>query len=425
MTAPWVPQIHPQVVTGGAAPDPLALLLQSIPQGMEAGQLGYREAQQNSRTSAELEVQKQQNQIRMGELSLAQEHEKTAQANIEHQREITSQQGEGINQFIQALLPQWQMNGSLNGVQPQHLGLPGGGQPQDQFGIPQGLPFGQAAQQPAAFMPGGGGVQAPPQRPLGGPQTAPDAQIPSDPYQALAALHNINPEAVAGALQHVLPIMQAMQPKEVDLGDKIGLMDRAGNIVKTLPKGISPEAQARIDLSKAQMQAMQVYKLGQMGQSAGRQFDNVTKDLRNRAALLQQAVLTVHQAQFATDPEQRRVLASSALANFVQASDQKAQLRYQMLQYFKQNIDPSFKGKFENAVSLLATGQYPNQIYSALENHLNSLAQQSQMEYTKLYQGESKRHPETASYLRTPEEIFTPAAPYSPEQFGTQPPPVP
>lgn len=406
MTAPWVPSIRPEVVTGGAAPDPLALLLQSIPQGMEAGLTGYREQQQNSRSSAELEIQKQQILNERERIKLAQKQQETAQANIEHQREIAGQSGEAVNQFIQALLPQWQMNGALQGIQPQHVGLP---QPTDQFGIPQGLPMGQAAQQPAAFLPGGGGVQAPP-RPLGAPvgQSQPQGDTGgiADPFAALAALHGVNPEAVGPALERVLPILAATAPKEVDLGDKIGLMDRTGNIIRTIPKGISPEAQARIDLSKAQIAATNSYRMLLQGDAASRQFDSVTKDLRSRAQMVQQAVLTVHQAQFAQDPEQRKVLTSSAIANFVQASDQKANLRYQMLQFFKKNVDPSFKGSWENAANLLATGQYPNKIYSALENHLTSLLSQTKTEYQQLYNGEVKRHPAFANLYRTPDEIF-------------------
>jgi hypothetical protein len=120
-----------------------------------------------------------------------------------------------------------------------------------------------------------------------------------------------------------------------------------------------------------------------------------------------QAQQTIGDAQNNPDPQQRRVLYSSAIANFVQAADQKAQLRYQLLQYFKKNVDPSVGGQWNTLKARLTKGELPQYVSQGMLTHLQNLLQMSRSEYEKHRTGEIGRHPELENWLPDPDEFFT------------------
>jgi hypothetical protein len=129
--------------------------------------------------------------------------------------------------------------------------------------------------------------------------------------------------------------------------------------------------------------------------------DKITKDyttqikpLRDRAAVIDQALKTIGDAAHNPDPNVRKTLYSSAIANFIQAADQKAQIRWQLLNYYKENIDPSIGGKWELLKDRLLKGQLPGYTMEGMLTHLTGLRGMLQKEIEQQRTGLVKRHPE-------------------------------
>lgn len=129
------------------------------------------------------------------------------------------------------------------------------------------------------------------------------------------------------------------------------------------------------------------------------------KPLRDRAASIDQSLMTLNSAAHATNPDDRRVLYKSGMANFVQAADQKAQLRVQMLQYFDQ-IDPSLKGSWESLKGKLLSGERPAYQLQGMINHLQNLKGLVQGEIEAQRSGLVSRRPELDDALPKTEEYF-------------------
>lgn len=155
--------------------------------------------------------------------------------------------------------------------------------------------------------------------------------------------------------------------------------------------------QARIELRKQQL------GLSEMGlfQRQGNQFTIRNKDLYERAVLLNQALLTVKDAK-AGNP----ALYTSVIANFVQAADQKAQLRIQLLNYFKDHVDPSFSGTLQVMAERIRSGRYPIRILNALEKHMENLKELANKEWDTRRRGEIRRHPAVSEWIAPGEELF-------------------
>jgi hypothetical protein len=159
------PQINPQVVSGGGAPDPYAQLLQAILSGAELGQRGVEERGRESRSSTELALRAKEIDFRIAQ-------QKTEQANAKLQ-------GEALKQLLPVFL---QMGGGA-----QLMGQGGQGSPQ-----PMGGPN-------------------PGQAPMG---VTPTAAPQQDPMQAFSsAVQNLPPEAVQGFVQSAGPMAQNAQRK--------------------------------------------------------------------------------------------------------------------------------------------------------------------------------------------------------------------
>jgi hypothetical protein len=121
----------------------------------------------------------------------------------------------------------------------------------------------------------------------------------------------------------------------------------------------------------------------------------------------------------------RRILYTTAIANFVQAADQKAQIRFQLLNYFKQNIDPSFAGKW----NLLASGKFkgvlPDYVLNGMISHITNLKKMTQDSFERERSAEVKRHPGAGNWLPTSDEFFSPDYSNAPPATGEAPPPPP
>lgn len=165
-------------------------------------------------------------------------------------------------------------------------------------------------------------------------------------------------------------------------------------------------AQARIDTAYARLQAAgEQFSKKQLTQGV-KDFTAQVKPLRDRAAVIEQALLTIDDAAHNPDPNVRRTLYTSTVANFIQAADQKAQVRYQLLNYFKNNVDPSVAGKWEVLKARMLKGALPGYTMEGMLTHLKNLRELTRSEIEAQRDGLVKRRPELDEALPTLDEFF-------------------
>ncbi len=356
-----------------------------------------QEAGANSRSSAQLDVQKQELALRVAE-------QKTQQEALKHQQEITRQQGEATQLFLQTIMPHLAATGQLPQMTPQQ---------------PAPVPFN-------------------PKGPAGQPlpaiqqtQTDAPAPAPTDDTRLQNFLTTMDPQAanqfVKEQLPHLLELrrgtMEAGKGQAIQAGDQVttfvpgkGFWDATANggkggYVPSITRHLSADEMANKALDRQlrleSIASQQAYRASIQAQTLTNSFDRRTKDLRDRGRIIMQAQQTIGDAANNPDPAQRRVLYSSAIANFVQAADQKAQLRYQLLDYFKKNVDPSIGGKWEVLKGRLLQGELPKYVSTGMLTHLQNLLNMTTSEYNKHRDGEIKRHPDLQNWLPEPDEFFT------------------
>lgn len=392
------PNINPGVVGGssGYAPNALDTFLASFI---------------DSRKQASSEsAQARQDAIAQGHLDLAREEMKYRQEQERTQQSQQDAQGGAIQGFLKMLQP-------LGEATAQKAMASGQDPLSSLFG-------GQQGQGSPIAM---GGPQAPAQTPMV-PPTPVSAQPQGTPNWSQLT-ENMSPGALSGFIHEDLPNLLALQ-KQMQGGSQNAQMVQYGKGVTTfvpgkgfwdptknafvpsLERGRSADEEADRALDRQvkleQIQTQQAYRQGIMAQSQTRQFNGRTKDLQQRGAMINQAIQTISDAQNNPDPAQRRVLTSSAIANFVQAADQKAALRYQMLNYFKNNVDPSIGGKWEVLKTRLIQGTLPKYVTGGLLHHLGNLLQLTGSEYDKQRSAEVKRHPDLGNWLPEKDEFFSP-----------------
>lgn len=147
-------------------------------------------------------------------------------------------------------------------------------------------------------------------------------------------------------------------------------------------------------------------------------FGSSVKPMQDRANVIEQAMTTISDAANNPDPAARRTLYSSAIANFVQAADQKAQLRYQMLNYFKNNVDPSIGGRWETLKDRLLKGELPQYSMQGMLAHLGNLKQLVGSEIDAKRNDLVKRHPELDGELPATDSFF--ASGWEPKSVGSK-----
>lgn len=403
-----------QVVQGGGAPDPLTTLLQAFLQGSGQGASSYQanadRAQRSSANSAQLAIQQQ-------ELALRIAQERTRQEEFKHKQVIAEQQGKATQIALEPIM--------------QHLAATGG--------LAQMMPP-QAQAPQAPFDPRGGAGQPLPaiQQTQGGGITPPPAALPADERLA-AYLKTMDPEAatafVDGPFRHIMSLRQQQMVGEkgqaIQTGDAVttyvpgkGFWDGQANagkggwvpqIMRRLSQDQKDEnaqnhalKQAQIEESRARTAAMTEYRTNVQANGLTKQFLGTTKAIREKGLVTMQALMNINDAMNAPNPADRKVLTGQAIASFVVAAEPRApQLRYQMLMYFKKNIDPTFVGGISTMVNLLQKGQYRDDQYQGMIHHLQNVLTQSRSEYEKQRAGEIKRHPELLNRLPPADEFFT------------------
>jgi hypothetical protein len=392
--------MRPGGVIGGSsefAPNPLDTFLASFLQAK----------QQKSSESAEA----RRFELAQSQLDIEKEKWKTQQAQLAHAQEIIKQQGGAVQQFLKGISPLIEQQGQFTppGQNPPILqGIMGPGQP----------PTAPPLQTPAPMAVAPAPVQAPatPQA----PPTWGELVGGMDPEAAAQFVHEQVPQLLA--------IQKQMNPTQegqaVQTGDTVttfvpgkGFWDAnanggKGGWVPAIQRRMQPDELElkRLQLEEARQRigAMKDYRTAMMAQSMTKQFNGREKDLQQRGAIINQALQTISDAMNNPDPNQRKVLYSSAIANFVQAADQKAQLRYQMLQYFKNNVDPSVAGKWDVLKTRLLQGTLPQYVGQGMLHHLQNLLTLTGGEYDKQRSAEVKRHPELGNWLPEKNEFFDP-----------------
>lgn len=172
---------------------------------------------------------------------------------------------------------------------------------------------------------------------------------------------------------------------------------------ESIPPGAKPWS-AEIATARINAQASQAASKDAEGYS--RAFQAQIKPLRDRAGVIDQAIKTIGDAADERDPAKQRALYSSAIANFIQAADQKAQIRWQLLNYYKENIDPSVAGKWNVLRERLLKGTLPQYTMQALLSHLQGLRTMVYNEIETQRQGWAKRKPDAADMLPPTSEFF-------------------
>jgi hypothetical protein len=186
---------------------------------------------------------------------------------------------------------------------------------------------------------------------------------------------------------------------------------------KSIPRGLPADqvehnqanesaALARIDAARARLELSgQAFESRQLTNDA-KAFNTQIKPIRDRAALIEQAIMTMDAAAHSADPNERKILYSSSIANFVQAADQKAQLRWQLLNYFKNNVDPSVAGKWNLLKERLINGKLPQYTMEGMLKHLHALKDLTSREFEAQRAGKIKAKPGLDDFLPTLDEIF-------------------
>jgi hypothetical protein len=182
-----------------------------------------------------------------------------------------------------------------------------------------------------------------------------------------------------------------------------------------VPKGWKPEVTARTEFVQGNVESR--FDTRQVTQGA-KDYTAQIKPLRDRAAIIDQALVTLNDAAHNPNPAVRRTLYTSAIANFIQAADQKATVRYQLLQYFKNNVDPSIGGKWEVLKSRLLSGTLPQYSLEAMLAHLGNLRTLTAGEIESQRNDLLKRRPELDGALPETDSFF-PATPNAPQSSAT------
>ncbi len=116
-------------------------------------------------------------------------------------------------------------------------------------------------------------------------------------------------------------------------------------------------------------------------------FQGNVKDLAAQAAVYDKALYTMNRAANSTDPNERKLLFGAVKSQFVQSSDQSKNLRFQLLQYYEHNIDPSFSGTIEQVFDKAAEGKIPDRLLRAMIGHVQGLQQETEAQIEARRQG--------------------------------------
>jgi hypothetical protein len=419
---------------GPMTPNPLESFLSMFMQVQQ-------QARQNKNSDAAIAEHQANTAVATGTLKLEQEKQKTEQARIDQLATETDNRGKAVQAFMKAAQPAIEQH--LQSHPEVVSGLMGG----QQGG---GSPLAMGGQAPGPQMPGAGSPLAMPvQQPIAPPQAPSDGTGPIPTWGQM--VQTMSPAAAAAFVQEDLPKLLAAQKGMQDvngpqyeqsntggfntvMNKKTGLtfdpskglpMTDSGAwvpaIARTQTEDQKAESAAHIVQAQANAASQRAYQSRMENVNYARQFDSRLKTLRDRAPILQQAAMSLYSAAHDPNINNRQVLGTTATIQFLQAADQKGQLRSTLVQMAQAGLDPSMIGTLEKFVSGKTQGVMPPRILDAMAKHVNNLLVLTKKEYDAQYAGEMKRHPNA---LLTPsEDIFSqvPNTPAPPEELPPPP----
>ena len=248
--------------------------------------------------------------------------------------------------------------------------------------------------------------------------------------QVIPRLVPVDPEGSQQLLQLRKSMVERGQGQAVQLGDQAttfvpgkGFWNAKANggqggWVQSIERNMESDAlemkKLALEEQRARTDAAREAARMARGDRLTKAFDSRNKIIVDRIPIIKQALMTLDQAQNSKNENDRRLLYSSSIINFLQAADPRLQLRWQTLNFVKTYIDASFTGKLDVLKEKILNGTLPVRITQAMLNHLNRLLEMEKSDYTVRYNGELTRHPELEGRLAPPEEIFN-------EQSATDP----
>lgn len=225
--------------------------------------------------------------------------------------------------------------------------------------------------------------------------------IPRDDKPMLSQPGDEIVDPKTGRVLHATPsASKSYEPKPYVTKDGKSIWVQPG---AEIPEGAKPLTQAtteiRVDAGRDKFDQQRV-DAGVKGYLAQ------IKPLRDRAAVIDQALKTIGDAAHNPNPSVRKSLYSSAIANFIQAADQKAQIRWQLLNYYKNNVDASIAGKWEVLKDRLLKGQLPAYSMEGMLTHLSNLRGMLQDEIETQRKGLVTRRADLEGALPLTSEFF-------------------
>ena len=191
----------------------------------------------------------------------------------------------------------------------------------------------------------------------------------------------------------------AGMPKEIGIapGDN-------DTLAKYSAMGYKPEVTARTEFVQGNVEGRFDRSRVDSGVKA---YTTAIKPLTDRALALDKAINSIQNAASNPDPNQRKILYGSAYSQFVQAADQDKNLRYQLLQYYEHNIDPSIAGRWNILKDRLVSGQLPPYVSAAMLNHLKLLRTMTSNEIESRRNDTLNRRPDLTNELPETSSYFT------------------
>lgn len=175
--------------------------------------------------------------------------------------------------------------------------------------------------------------------------------------------------------------------------------------VESVARGMTKDQLEKNDLdrqlARARIAESQSARAATEARTLSSGFNTRLKGTTDHIISLEQARTTL--AEAATG---NKAAYGSAIANFVQAVDQKAQLRYQMMQWFTKEIDPTVKGRWDIVRDRLLKGEWPRSVIQGMQTHVSKLLQDNVERYNRSRDAEIGRHPVLDAWLPSLDEIL-------------------
>lgn len=223
-------------------------------------------------------------------------------------------------------------------------------------------------------------------------------------------------DATAYAKQFpALPASASPEQQRADIAKRVdwlalhGYNELATQVAKEMPGYATAEnpilaqqANERIGISGQNSQA-----------NIQQKFLGDVKTLKDKGEMVKEAMTALNDAK--TNP----AAFASAYSKYVQAVDQNTNLRYQLLQYYEHNVDPSFTGTIDKMVQKIARGKIPPGLLSLMQQHVQQMGKLYATQFQQRRNDWQQRFPDIA--FPTTENYFPGITPETQTPSGPAP----